>query len=339
VSYRRILLFSLLFLVLILSSLYYVLLQSQQKPLRKDPIPEGAYVAPWMRPNPSIKELNLHAQQPYGPPPFDIDSVMANALKLNMTFNISIPGGTRVISSTVYLGHDSEYLYVGGKFCGMGLNPASTPNCTVPHVFSVFFDVADDGVLKQPESGSSFEAYITERWIGGWSYDDIIWVDYVGDYDRASWIPSGNYYTYYLGKPQTVFGIEDGIKEYDNSTGTVTMLFSRRLFCAGNAEVNALQMRPGERWVMGFLIELSYVTNTGRFGDYVDGWPRNIYPYLSNDSSWWPKLCIDLTNQPLGFPPNQETPNQQNLSSLQTTPAHTINFARDNIRLSSLHVR
>jgi hypothetical protein len=290
VSYRRILLFSLLFLVLIVSSFYYVLWQWQQKPLRKDAIPADAYIVPWMRPNPSIKELNLHAQQPYGPPPFNIDSVMANALKLNMPFNISIAGDTRVIPSTVYLGHDSDYLYVGGKFCGMGMNPFDT---ALPDYLSMFFDVANTGVLKQPESGFRFSDYIYQHWTGVSILHDMLWVDYVAQDRRASWLLAENYYT-----DLRVISITDGTKEYDNSTGTVTILLSKLLSCPGDAEVNALQMRPGERWVMGFLIELGYVTDIGSFGDYVDGWPRNIYPYLSNDSSWWPKLVIDLTNPP-----------------------------------------
>jgi len=163
--WKRVLLFSLLFLILAVSLFHYVL-PNVLHPLRKDQIPAGAYVVPWMRPSPSIEKLNLNAQQPYGPPPFDIDSVMVNALRLSMTFNISVPGGTRVIPSTVYLGHDSDYLYVGGKFRGMGMNPVSTPNDTVPHVFSVFFDVKDDGVLEQPESGSDFGVWKTESWGG-----------------------------------------------------------------------------------------------------------------------------------------------------------------------------
>lgn len=299
---KRVLLFSLLFLIIILTSVYYILLQGPLRPLRKDAIPSSANVIPWMHPNPSIEQLNLHAQQPYGPPPFDIDSVMANALKLNMTFSISLPESTRVIPSTVYLGHDSDYLYVGGEFRGMGMNPVSTANDTVPNVFSIYFDVADDGLLRQPESGSRFADYITENWVGGTSYSDAIWVDYVREYKRASWILSFHYYTNYLGKPQTVFGYGDGTSEYDNSTGTVTMLFSRLLSCPGNADVNALQMRPGERWLMGFVLELSFATNGLTPQDYVDGWPKNTYPYLSNASSWWPKMVIDLTNPPPTYP-------------------------------------
>jgi hypothetical protein len=298
---KRVLLFSLLFLIIVVGSFTYLLTQHQTA-LRKDQIPANAYVVPWMKPNPSIEQLNLHAQQPYGPLTFNIDSVMSNALKLNMTFSISLPESTRVIPSTVYLGHDSDYLYVGGEFRGMGINPVSTANDTVPNVFSIYFDVADDGVLRQPESGSKFADYITENWRGGTSYNDAIWVDYAREYERASWVLSYYYYTYYLGKPQTVFSYGDGTSEYDNSTGTVTMLFSRLLSCPGNAEVNALQMRSGERWLMGFVLELSFATNGLTPQDYVDGWPKNTYPYLSNDSSWWPKMAIDLTNPPSTYP-------------------------------------
>jgi hypothetical protein len=292
--YKRILLFSLLFLILAVSLFYYVLPRVLY-PLRKDTVPIGAYIVPWMQPNPSIEELKLHEQQPYGPPTFDIDSVMSNALKLSITFNITVPEDTRVIPSTIYLGHDSDYLYVGGKFQNMGLNPASTPDRTVPHIFSIFLDVVNDGVLRQPESGSMFAAYITENWGGGRTYEDAVWVNYAQQSKRAIWLPSGNYLAYEVGKPQTIWSLKAQIHEYDNSTQTVTMLFSRLLSCSGNAEVNAFQMRPDECWVMGFLIELSYVTNSPT-GNYVDGWPKNIYPYLSSNSSWWPKIAINLTN-------------------------------------------
>ena len=155
--WKRILLVSILFLVLAVSLLYYVLPNVLYR-LREGPVPAAAYVVPWMQPNPSIEKLNLHAQPPLSPPPFDIDSVMASALKISMTFNISVPGGMRVIPSTVYLGHDLDYLYVGGKFCGMGMNPVSTADDTIPHVFSVFFDVADDGVLKQRRGRFQFRS-------------------------------------------------------------------------------------------------------------------------------------------------------------------------------------
>lgn len=300
-SHRRILLISLLFLIIVVSSFTYLLTQHQTA-LRKDQIPANANIVPWMKPNPSIEQLNLNAQQPYGPPPFNIDFVMTNALKLSMTFNISVPSGTRIIPSTVYLGHDSDYLYVGGKFVGMGMNPVSIGSDTLPDCLSMYFDVANDGVLKQPESGFRFSAYITQHWSGVWIYSDELWVDYVAEYGRASWVPSDNYYMDILHKTQTVFSVGGGIKEYENSTGTVTMLLSEHLSCPGNAEVNALQMRPGERWVMGFLLELKYVTDISSFGDYADGWPQNTYPYLSNDSSWWPKMVIDLTNPPSTYP-------------------------------------
>jgi hypothetical protein len=265
-----------------------------------------------MQPNPSIEKLNLHAQLPLSPPPFDIDSVMASALKISMTFNISVPGGMRVIPSTVYLGHDSDYLYVGGKFCGMGMNPVSTADDTIPHVFSVFFDVKDNGVLEQPESGSSFVVWITENWGGGWYYEDVMWANYLHHQIREdSWITSSWYYVDNLGRPQPQpdsYG--DGTSEYDNSTRTVTMLFSRLLSCPGNVECNAFQMRGGERWVMGFLLELKFPTNglvpQQDYG-YVDGWPKNFYPFQSNDASLWPKLVIDLTNPPQTIP-GQTTP-------------------------------
>ncbi len=76
------------------------------------------------------------------------------------------------------------------------------------------------------------------------------------------------------------------------------VLFSRFLSRPALSEIDALQMKFGERWVMGFLIELGYNTWYGTYTDFVDGWPQKIYPYLSNDSSWWPKLVIDLTNPP-----------------------------------------
>lgn len=112
--WKRILIFSVLLVILTVSLFCYVL-PNVLYPLRVDTVPAGAYFIPWMEPNPSIEELNLHAQQPYGLPTFDIDTVMVGALKLSMTFNITVPGGTRIIPSTVYLGHDSDCLYVGGK--------------------------------------------------------------------------------------------------------------------------------------------------------------------------------------------------------------------------------
>jgi hypothetical protein len=296
-SFRRILLFSILFLILALSSLYYTMMQGQ-RPLRVDPVPADAYVVPWMQPYPSIRELNLNGQQPYGPPTFDINSVMSNALKINMTFRISTPGGMRVVPSTLYLGHDSDYLYVGGEFRGIGMNPASNAEQTLPDCLEMFFDVTGSGVLRQPESGFRFSAYVLPQWNGMWIYHDQLWANYVNEYGRASWLPADYYYDCYIGKPQTVWSDGGGIKGYENSTETLTIILSKFLSCPGNSEVNALQMRPGERWVMGFLTQVGFITDTGEFEDLVDGWPTNIYPYLSNDSSWWPKMVIDLANPP-----------------------------------------
>ena len=98
-----------------------------------------------------------------------------------------------------------------------------------------------------------------------------------------SWITSSWYYVDNLGRPQPQpdsYG--DGTSEYDNSTRTVTMLFSRLLSCPGNVECNAFQMRGGERWVMGFILELKFPTNglvpQQDYG-YVDGWPQEFLSF------------------------------------------------------------
>jgi hypothetical protein len=296
---KQVFLFSILFFVLAISLFYYALTnttkrEEPEKPLRLDTVPGDAYVVPWMRPNPSIDELN--PQMPYGPPTFDIESVMAGALKLNITFSLNL----REINSTVYLGHDSDYLYIGGKFRGMYTNPASDENVTVPNFFEILFDVDHDGVLKNPESGSRFCVYIDRERVSLMIYHDMVWA-FENDWDaRFAWLMSSSYYTL-LGKQLPAVAMKDETGEYDNSTGTVTMLWSRYLNFTLLKNINALQMRPDERWVMGFLPELGYITNTGHYQDYVDGWPRRIYPYLSNDSSWWPKLAIDLSNPPPSF--------------------------------------
>jgi hypothetical protein len=305
-------------LILVFSLFFYVLSREREEPLRVDAVPEGAYVVPWMRPNPSFKDIEAKwPQRPYGPPFFDIDSVMADALKLTMTLNLSFPGGSRIVPSTVYLGHDSTDLYVGGKFVGMFGNPVtpSNPganNPIMPNIMDILFDVNNDGVLKTPESGSRVAAFVYEGRVFACEYVDKLWV-YVPFYGRASWVLSNNYYDDVLHKSQSVMACDYFTGEYDNSTGTVTVLLSRVLNCPGNVEVNVLQMRPGERWVMGFLLEMGYETDISSFGDYMDGWPRNDYPYLSSNSSWWPKLAIDLTNPP---PAYSGTPTSNNQPSV-----------------------
>lgn len=301
-SQKRILLLSLFFFILLVSLFNYVLLpRVVNKPLRRDPVPSGAYVIPWMRPSPPIDELER--QIPGSPPPFDIALVMVGALKLNMIFRINIPSGTRIVPSAVYVGHDSDYLYLGGEFTGMYTNPASTPNgTTLPNYFAVFFDVANDGLLKQPESGSRLSSFIEiPRLTGGRFYHDMMWLDYSRSYKHGAWILADNYYSQDLNKIQPAFSVEDMIDEYDNSTGTLTVLFSRHLRLSSISEANQLQMQRGERWVMGFHIEIGYALNAQPGTDYVDGWPQKTYPYTSNDSSWWPKLAIDLTNPPAEF--------------------------------------
>jgi hypothetical protein len=292
---KQVFLFSILFLVLTVSLFYYILPRVRINS-RFDQIPSNAYIVPWMRPNPSIDKLNENPQMPYGPPTFDIDAVMADALKLNMNFTLNM----REINGTIYLGHDSDCLYVGGKFIGMYTNPANEGNWTKPHFMEILFDVDDDGVLNTPESGSRFLVYIDHECASLMIYTDMLWV-YANDWDaRYDWLMSYSYYDL-LGKQLPAVAMKDETGEYDSSTGTVTMLWSRYLNFTLLKNINALQMRPGECWVMGFLPELGFMTNTGHYQDYVDGWPRRIYPYLSNDSSWWPKLVIDLTNPPPSF--------------------------------------
>jgi len=252
-----------------------------------------------MRPNPSIEELWLYSVDS---PPWDIEAVMADALAWNITFRIEIPHGTRVIPSTVYLGHDQDYLYIGGKFRGMYKNPVSnfTPGPVLNNYFKIFFDVANDDVLTFPESGSDLGVnlmkdadWYTRRIV---FYEDFLW-----GYSPVSKRETFRFVSdYYDPEAQPAFAVRNSITLYDNSTGTLIILFSRYLR-RPELPVNGLQMRSGERWVMGFLLELGYNNWYGEWQDFVDGWPQKIYPYLSNDSSWWPKLVIDLTNPPPSF--------------------------------------
>jgi hypothetical protein len=245
-----------------------------------------------MKPYPPIEELT---------PGFNIDAVMANALQLNITFNITMwDGSTRVIPSTVYLGHDSQYLYVGGKFVGMGSNPSSEPNgWTNGNVFDIYFDATNTGTLTTPEAGSDFEVTIDvpQNTLGAYFSGDMLWVYDPYTYKHMIWMPADNLNQGTETPPACSTAALIG--GYDNSTGTVTMLFARRLSMPEIANIDALQMKPGERWVMGFLLELEFQKE---LDNRVDGWPRTTFGVWSNDSSWWPKLVIDLTKQPATFP-------------------------------------
>lgn len=249
-----------------------------------------------MRPNTSINILGAMMS------PWNVDAIMTKALELNMTFRITTLSETRVVSSTIYLGHDMDYLYIGGQFQRMFTNPASDSNLTLPNYFNMLFDVNTDGKLKFPESGSRLSVLVyDDDWrTGGW-YRDLVWVDYSADFHRAIWMFGDDYYKKYLSKAQPSMAGVEATAEYDNSTGTLTLLFSRHLLLSEIADINAIQIRPGERWVMGFLLELGYATWYGELSDFVDGWPKKTYPYLDNDASWWPKLVIDLTNPPSSF--------------------------------------
>jgi hypothetical protein len=299
--WKRIVLFAVLFSILIVS-LFYFVLPNILYPLRIDKIPAGAYIVPWMEPNPSIFSLS---GIPLDLLPWNIDTVMTGALKLNITFTIPVPGQPRVVPSTVYLGHDAEYLYVGGIFSGIGPDPNSNAQDGYPDYFQILFDVADSGVLTFPEAGSTMSVDVSppgakplpQGWASplSWWYQDDVWRNYVPEINRGGWDFAGN-----VGMLALTVG--NMAAEYDNSTGTLVILFSRLLSLASYYK-NSLQMSPGERWVMGFVLELGLWNWAGvPYTDYVGDWPGPVYPYLSDNSSWWPKLVIDLTKQPATFP-------------------------------------
>ena len=275
---------------------------------RKNSIPADAFIVPWMKPNPLINDLsNLPSLYPndWNSHPWYIDTVMAGALKLNMTFRIFIPpiregnnNTTRTVPATVYLGHDNQYLYLGGKFQGIYLNPYLTlENGYGSEYWIIFFDTGNDGILTMPESGSLVYVEINPGKFEASGYEDVAWnIDYHYPltWEFASDLTNG------FGK-QTLGA---RVSDYDNSTGTITMLFSRLLQC-DNSNVNSFQMRPGERWVMGFRMDLGYSDAQRALTGFSDTFPKNptTLPWwqMSNDSSSWPKLAIDLSNPPPGF--------------------------------------
>jgi hypothetical protein len=254
-----------------------------------------------MRPTTPISSL-LAATSPW-----DIHAVMQGALQLNMTFHITTRNETRVIPSTIYIEHDLDYLYVAGEFKGMGTNPTNEPEMMYPNYLDMFFDAADDGKLTFPEAGSSLSSIISsDTWhTSGW-YRDHVWTN-VTQFKRESWIFGDEYYDDYrdCAEPASSCGMCNS--EYDNATGTLTVIFSRRLYVPEIAVSDALQIRHGECWVVGFMFELGLTNWNGQWADYVDGWPQKFYPYLSNDCSQWPKLAIDLTNPPASFTSNSDT--------------------------------
>jgi hypothetical protein len=298
-SSKRILLFSFLFLILAVSLVYYALLNVFYR-LRIDPAPPGAYVVPWMRPNPSLEALaSITPDQR----PWDINAVMADALRLNITFRIPLGDQTRMVPSMVYLGHDSEYLYVGGNFSGIGPDPFSNPQAGYPNYFTILFDVTNSGVLTFPEAGSVMSVDVSppgarpqpNSWaspIAYW-YQDLAWQNHIPALGYASWDFADGY-----GMSVCTVGLLAG--EYDNSTGTLVVVYSRHLSLAKYYK-NSLQMSPGERWVMGFLLQLGFTGVGSSYNIYQSSWPISTYFWASNDSSWWPKLVIDLTNPPPSF--------------------------------------
>jgi hypothetical protein len=295
---KRILLFSILLVILAASSLYYVF-QNVYYHLRRDVVPAGAYVVPWMQPGMSVDELQDPTSR-WRDTPWDLDMIMPASLKLNMTFEITVPNGKRVIPSTVYLGHDTDYLYVGGKFSGMYRNPAATKGEGIPQYFAMYFNAKNDGVLSFPESGSRFSAGFAEGNFhpsGVWGCDDMIWAYDAWYTHRETWLSAEDYYNNQRASlPQQA--TTPITWEYDNSTGTWTILFTRYLLGSGDPRTNAFIMRSGERWVVGFNLELGYFPGGVSTEILTDGWPEKTYPYLSNDTSQWPKLAIDLTGPP-----------------------------------------
>lgn len=300
VSLRRRLLIFLLFLsILIVSLLFWIYGFPYFSPLRVDSIPPEAYIVPWATPSRPIQRLleEVWNTPVHLRPPWKIEEVMAEALKINMKFNLTMPNGTIItVPSTIYLSHDAEFLYIGGIFRRIGKNPykdPENPNMIFHHIFSIYFDVDNDGTLTYPESGSRLQAAVAKSGrVVLCMYDDLVW--------------SNNYWWYtqdiYDGHPPD-FAVGAYLAVYKNSTEDLIILFERRLRCP-KLGANALQMRRGERWVMSFLVEIRF----GSFHQYSlgswCGWPRDIrfpnethwrgFSFESN-SSWWPKLVIDLT--------------------------------------------
>jgi hypothetical protein len=154
----------------------------------------------------------------------------------------------------------------------MGRNPASNssehPGWIEPNYLEIFFDVANDGVLAFPESGSGFGVNIDKE--TNWrtnmisSVEDMVWTNYKSVSKSARWV-----FAIDVGMNVRTWGLADA--QYDNSTGTLIFIFSRYLWKPGYYTSNALQMRPGERWVMGFLLELGYATWYSEYSNFVDG--------------------------------------------------------------------
>jgi len=298
---RRVIFLSLLFPIIvaglvITSPLYY-------HPLRRDNVPIGAYTIPWMTPNPSIAVLGSIATPLL---PWNISSVIGNGLKLEINFRVVLPKETLIVTATIYLGHDSDYLYLGATFRGAWLDPTASAQAYGSDDFQILFDADNDGQLSYPEAASDLPTYIcapvNERAgycqpyynTAGWGRPNLS-----GAGDRA-W--QGNWEDASLSCPSPFNSAGGWTSEYNNNTGTLELLLARHL-SVPNTCGNGIHMRSGERWVMGFLLQFGY-SNTNAsmpYTDFVDDWPRLAYPFPTNDASWWPKLVIDLTRPPLGY--------------------------------------
>lgn len=302
---RRILFLSLLFIVLTVSLI--VVLNPFQHPLRRDNVPSGAYVSPWMQPKSSLNALASMAQSSL---PWNIGFVMQGSLRIDATFNVPLTNGTRSIPATIYFGHDPSTLYVAGVLHCIYGNPTSSASVFYTDYFRVYFDSDNDGIVTQPESGSmdSFTEPCpflpthcnSTSWIYPFTafYHDETWFDNA----LGSGNPGWGFPQDYCQQPTSLVA---WASEYFIPNGTWTFAFSRLLNVPDSC-LNSLQMRAGERWAIGFIMEVGYsngspIGGQSPYQDFVGGWPRNTYPDLNQDASWWPKLVIDLANPPTKY--------------------------------------
>jgi len=123
--------------------------------------------------------------------------------------------------------------------------------------------------LNFPESGLRVSVTVHNgTWQTTYWFHDEIWYYYDPPVDRECWVFD---YEYYHPKGVPGFSIERCTAEYDDSSGTMTLLFSRHLRYSETAEINGLQMKSGECWVMGFNIEIGIHGQYYLEGYYTDG--------------------------------------------------------------------
>jgi len=287
--------FSIFFSILLVGGIVYYIVQTNISFLRRDRIPSNAIVVPWMIPNPSVETVFTYS---INSQPWNIESVMAGSVKISASFAIKLVNETRNVSSTVYLGHDSTYLYVGADFHGIFLNPTAVNNTNAPpHIFAMLFDVDNEGNLTFPEAGTLVDVGVFENASLNhdqevWSFDDLFW------WNSQYWSQG---YEYYSPKAAPGHAVKAEAVEYDNVTGTLTIVYSRSLSDPSDSQINKFQMKSGERWVMSFMLMAGFADRYNLYQNMIVSWPQG-YSFQSADSSWWPKLAIDLGNPPNTYP-------------------------------------